>query len=272
MSDLVTISIENHVAFVKLNRAEKYNALNTDMFVEIVDAGRSVSADPSVRAVVLSGEGKGFCAGLDFESFMAMGDITRGQGMKFFNKPEGSPANYAQLVGYVWKQVPVPVIAAIHGAAYGGGFQLALAADIRLAAKDARFSIMEIKWGLVPDMSGTQTLRDLVRLDVAKELTFTGRVVGAEEAADLGLVTRICENPFEAAGDMAQEIADKSPDAITAGKKLLEEAWHGSSVDGLDLEARLQKKIIGQANQIEAVMANFEKRPPAYKNRKSDIV
>ncbi len=271
MSDLVTISIENHVAYVKLNRAEKYNALNAEMFVEIVDAGRSVSADPSVRAVVLSGEGKGFCAGLDFESFMAMGDIASGQGLKFFNKPGGSPANYAQLVGYVWKQMPVPVIAAIHGAAYGGGFQLALAADIRLAGTDARFSVMEIKWGLVPDMSGTQTLRDLVRLDVAKELTFTGRVVGAEEAASLGLVTRICENPFEAAADMAKEIAGKSPDAITAGKQLLEKAWHGSSVDGLDLEAHFQKKIIGQANQIETVMANFENRPPAYKNRKPDI-
>ena len=269
MSDVVTISIQNHVAYVKLNRADKYNALNAEMFVAIVDAGRSVSEDPSVRAVVLSGEGKGFCSGLDFASFMAMaeGDIATGKEFKFFKKPEGSPANYAQLVGYVWKQVPVPVIAAIHGAAYGGGFQLALAADIRLASSDARFSIMEIKWGLVPDMSGTQTLRDLVRLDVAKELTFTGRVVEAKEAADLGLITRICENPFEAAADMAQEIADKSPDAIAAGKQLLEGAWHGSSVDGLNLEVRLQKKILGQANQIEAVMANFENRPPAYKNR-----
>ena len=267
MSDLVTISTENHVAYVKLNRPEKYNALNAEMFEAIVDAGRSVSADPAVRAVVLSGEGKGFCAGLDFGSFMTGGDIASGQGLKFFDKPEGSPANYAQLVGYVWKQVPVPVIAAVHGAAYGGGFQLALAADIRLVSTDALFSVMEIKWGLVPDMSGTQTLRDLVRLDVAKELTFTGRIVGAEEAAGLGLVTRICENPFQAATDMAQEIVGKSPDAIAAGKRLLEEAWHGSSVDGLDLEARLQKKIIGQANQLEAVMSTFENRPPAYKNR-----
>jgi enoyl-CoA hydratase/carnithine racemase len=267
MSDVVSISIQNHVAYVKLNRADKYNALNAEMFVAIVDAGRSVSQDSSVRAVVLSGEGKGFCSGLDVASFMAEGDLATGKAFKFFNKPEGSPANYAQLVGYVWKQVPVPVIAAIHGAAYGGGFQLALAADIRLASSDARFSIMEIKWGLVPDMSGTQTLRDLVRLDVAKELTFTGRVVEAKEAADLGLITRICENPFEAAADMAQEIADKSPDAIAAGKQLLEGAWHGSSADGLNLEASLQKKILGQANQIEAVMATFENRPPAYKNR-----
>jgi len=267
MPDVVSISIQNHVAYVKLNRAEKYNALNMEMFEAIVDAGRSVSEDPSIRAVVLHGEGKGFCSGLDIASLMAEGDIATGKGFKLFNKPEGSPANYAQLVGYVWKQVPVPVIAAIHGVAYGGGFQLALAADIRLASADARFSIMEIKWGLIPDMSGTQTLRDLVRLDVAKELTFTGRVVAAEEAADLGLITRVCENPLAAAVNMAEEIVSKSPDAVAAGKRLLEEAWHGSSIEGLDLEASLQKQLLGQANQIEAVMATFENRSPEYKNR-----
>lgn len=267
MSELVSITIENHVAFVKLNRPEKYNALSADMFLAIIEAGRSVAADPSIRVVVLSGEGKGFCAGLDFESFMAMGDGDAEKGFEFFNKPEGSPANYAQLVGYIWKQVPVPVIAAVHGVAFGGGLQLALAADIRLVSKDARFSVMEIKWGLVPDMSGTQTLRDLVRLDVAKELTYTGRIVEAKEALELGLVTRTCEDPFAEAAAMAAEIANKSPDAISSAKKLLEESWHGSSADGLDLEANLQKAIIGQANQIEAVMANFEKRAPNFKDR-----
>jgi len=267
MPDLVITTVENHVAHVKLNRYAKYNALNAEMFEAIVDAGKQVSADKGVRAVVLSGEGKGFCAGLDFESFMAMEGVSDPKDLKFFDKPEGSPANYAQLVGYVWKQVPVPVIAAVHGVAYGGGFQLALAADIRLASEDARFSVMEIKWGLVPDMSGTQTLRDLTRLDVAKELTFTGRVVEAGEAADLGLVTRVCGDPLAEAMQMAQEIAGKSPDAIVAGKKLLEEAWHGDSADGLGLEADLQKKIIGKKNQIEAVMANFEKRAPDFADR-----
>ncbi len=268
MSKLVTIETENHVAHVKLNRPEKYNALSAGMFEAIVSAGKSVAADHSVRAVVLSGEGKGFCAGLDFESFMAMGEKEKEDGMVFFNKPDGSPANYAQLVGYIWKQVPVPVVAAVHGVAFGGGLQLALAADVRLAGRDARFSVMEIKWGLVPDMSGTQTLRDLVRLDVAKELTYTGRIVGAEEAAELGLVTRICDDPLKAALEMAAEIAGKSPDAIAAGKQLLDNAWHGSSADGLDLEAKLQKGIIGQANQVEAAMANFENRPPNYSDRK----
>ncbi|MCG6909902.1 MAG: crotonase/enoyl-CoA hydratase family protein [Deltaproteobacteria bacterium] len=267
MSSLVTTEIENHVAHVRLNRPEKYNALSPDMCNAIIDAGRKVAADKSVRAVVLSGEGKGFCAGLDFQSFMEMEKLSGENEMALFDKPEGSAANYAQLVGYIWKQVPVPVIAAVHGVAFGGGLQLALAADIRLVAGDAKFSIMEIKWGLIPDMSGTQTLRDLVRLDVAKELTYTGRVVQAEEAAALGLVTRVCDDPLAAAREMAAEIAGKSPDAIVAGKKLLDDAWHGSSSEGLELEARLQKGVIGRANQVEAVMANFEKRAPNFANR-----
>ena len=268
MSEVVTVTAKDHIAHVKLNRPEKMNALNADMFTAIVEAGEKVAADKSVRVVVLSGEGRAFCAGLDFGSFMAMGEGADNKELVFFNKPEGSPANYAQLVGYIWKQVPVPVIAAVHGAAFGGGLQLALAADIRMASRDARFSVMEIKWGLVPDMSGTQTLRDLVRLDVAKELTYTGRVVEAAEAAELGLVTRLCDDPVAAALEMAAEIAGKSPDAIVAGKKLLENAWHGRSAEGLGLEASLQKEIIMQKNQVEAVMANFEKRPPNFKNRK----
>lgn len=268
MAEIVTIDTKNHIAHVKLNRPEKMNALSAEMFTAIIDAGEKVAADTSVRVVVLSGQGRGFCAGLDLGSFMAMGEGSDNKELVFFNKPGGSPANYAQLVGYIWKQVPVPVIAAVHGVAFGGGLQLALAADIRLASRDARFSIMEIKWGLVPDMSGTQTLRDLVRLDVAKELTYTGRVVEADEAAALGLVTRLCDDPLAAALEMAAEIAGKSPDAIAAGKKLLENAWHGSAAEGLALEASLQKEIIMQENQVEAVMANFEKRPPNFKDRK----
>ena len=268
MSEIVTIDITDHIAHVKLNRPEKMNALNAEMFTAIIDAGEKVAADRSLRVVVLSGEGRGFCAGLDVGSCMAMGKGADNKELAFFNKPVGSSANYAQLVGYIWKQVPVPVIAAVHGVAFGGGLQLALAADIRLASQDARFSVMEIKWGLIPDMSGTQTLRDLVRLDVAKELTYTGRIVEADEAAELGLVTKLCDDPVAAALEMAAEIAGKSPDAIAAGKTLLENAWHGRSADGLGLEASLQKTIIMQENQMEAVMATFEKRPPRFKDRK----
>jgi enoyl-CoA hydratase/carnithine racemase len=184
-----------------------------------------------------------------------------------FERRQGSIANYAQLPAYVWKQVPVPVIAALHGAAYGGGLQLALGADIRLAAPTARFSVMEINWGLVPDMSGTQTLRDLVRLDVAKELVFTGKVVDAQEAARIGMVTRVCEDPMAEAETLAGDIAARSPDTVAAGKKLLEESWHGPSEAGLKLESTLQQSLIGSPNQLEAVMANFEKRKATFRNR-----
>ncbi|MFC1859473.1 crotonase/enoyl-CoA hydratase family protein [Thermodesulfobacteriota bacterium] len=266
MSKLVTIDVKDYVAHVRLNRPEKYNALSPDMFKAIVEAGESVAADTSIRAVVMSGEGRGFCAGLDFESFTELG--SGGSEQALFARREGSPANNAQLVGFIWKQVPVPVIAALHGAAFGGGFQIALAADIRLAAPDSRFSVMEIKWGLVPDMAGTQTLRDLVRLDVAKELTFTGRIIGAEEAAQLGLVTKVCDDPLAEAEKMAKEIAGKSPHAIAASKHLLEEAWHGPQADGLKLEETLQGPLLGSPNQIEAVMANFENRAPNFQDRK----
>jgi len=266
MPDLVTIKIENHVADVRLNRADKYNALSPEMFDAIIDAGKAVARDKSVRAVVLSGEGRGFCAGLDFQSFAAMGEGQK-KGADLFQRTADQIANHAQMPGMVWKQCPVPVIAAIHGVAFGGGLQIALGADIRLAAPNATFSVMEMKWGLVPDMSLTQTVRDLVRIDVAKELTFTGRVVEADEAAKIGLVTRVCDNPLEEALRLAGEVASKSPHAVSAAKHLLNEAWHSGAEEGLRLEESLQRDLIGSPNQVEAVMANFEKRPPKYADR-----
>jgi enoyl-CoA hydratase/carnithine racemase len=266
MAQLVTIEIKDHVAFVRLNRPEKYNALSPDMFRAIVEAGETVRADNTIRSVVLSGEGRGFCAGLDFQSFTKMGSGER-NGFDLFCRTKDNPANYAQRTGYIWKQVPVPVIAAVHGVAYGGGLQIALGADIRLASADARFSVMEIKWGLIPDMSGTQTLKDLVRLDVAKELTFTGRIVEAEEALRLGLITRICVDPLADAEKLAREIAGKSPDAIAAAKTLWEEVGSCDAKQGLELEETLQRALVGGHNQIEAVSANFEKRPPLFRER-----
>ena len=159
------------------------------------------------------------------------------------------------------------MIAAIHGVAYGGGLQIALAADIRLAAPDSKFSVMEIKWGLIPDMSASQTLRDLVGLDVAKELTFTGRTISGEEADKLGLVTRVCADPLQEALNLAREIAGKNPDAIAAGKKLMENAWHGDLEAGLKMEEELQKTLIGSSNQMEAVISNFENRSPQFEDR-----
>jgi enoyl-CoA hydratase/carnithine racemase len=175
-----------------------------------------------------------------------------------------SPENRAQRPALVWKRLPMPVIASLHGVVFGGGCQIALGADIRIAAPDIKMSIMEIKWGLVPDMSITQTLRDLMPMDVAKELTFTGRVLNGQQAKDVGLVTRVADDPFAEAMALAEEIAGKNPDAVRAGKTLYEQAWHADERTGLELEASLQAELIGTVNQIEAVKANFEKRPPIF--------
>jgi enoyl-CoA hydratase/carnithine racemase len=266
VSELVTIDIHaDGVADVRLNRAEKYNALSPEMFDAIAEAGESLIDNKSVRAVVLSGNGRGFCAGLDFSGFRKMAGEADGRPVTSPRKPTGkTPGNSAQQPGMVWKYVPVPVIAAIHGVAFGGGFQIAMGADIRIAAPGARLSVMEIKWGLIPDCSITQTLRDLVRLDIAKELTFTGRIIGGTEAAELGVVTQVSETPLETAMEMAETIASKSPSAIRLGKQLFESTWRGERDDGLQLESKLQGELIGGANQVEAVKSNFEERAPQY--------
>lgn len=263
MSDRVSIATQDGVADVRLSRPEKLNALDPMMFDALVAAGRSLAADRSVRAVVLSGEGRAFCAGLDFASFMAMND-RQPSGRGLLERDASAVANHAQQAAYAWTELPVPVIAAVHGVAYGGGLQIALAADIRFVAPDAQLSVMEIKWGLIPDMTGTQTLRHLVRLDVAKELTFTGRVISGAEAAALGLATHVSSQPREDALALAREIAGKSPDAIRAGKRLLNSAGLVSVAEGLRLEETVQLSVIGKPNQLEAVQANLEKRPPRF--------
>lgn len=280
MSDRVRVSIQDGVADVRLARPDKMNALDHDMFRALAETGRQLAADPSVRAVVLSGEGRAFCAGLDFSNFAAMGNAGGGAsdakseakgeskkpGLNLLATLEDTPANTAQTPAWIWQELPQPVIAAIHGVAYGGGLQIALGADIRIIAPDARMSVMEIKWGLVPDMSATQTLRHLVRLDVAKDLTFTGRIVEGPEAVQLGLATRLSDSPYDDAMELATTIASKSPSAIRAGKRLLNQTRELDVAAGLALEAELQVGLIGRPNQIEAVRANLEKRPPRFED------
>ena len=266
---LVTIDLNDGVADVRLNRPEKYNALSQSMFKAIIDAGEQLRDDKSLRAVVLSGNGRGFCAGLDMDSFAKMGDSDKaatqgGSETKSLLDTDGRVENFAQRPALVWKYLQVPVIAALHGVAYGGGAQIALGADIRIAAPDLKMSVMEIKWGLVPDMSITQTLRDLLPMDVAKQLAFTGQVLSGNEAQKLGLVTQVAEDPHAQAMSMAREIAGKSPDAIRAAKQLFETAWHADAKTGLELEAELQAGLIGTANQREAIAANFAKRAPEF--------
>ena len=268
MTELVTISVVDHVADIRLNRPEKMNALSIPMFDAINAAAEQVMSDRSIRAVVLSGEGRAFCAGLDLSNFT--NPDTFGGGDAFGNGRGGYWPTFYQKPGYLWKDVPVPVICALHGVVFGGGLQIALGADIRIAHPETRLSLMEIKWGLIPDMSGTQTLRDLVRLDIAKELAFTGRIVEAPEAQQIGLVTRLDDNPREAALAMARDIAQKNPQAVTLGKLLLESTWHGDDARGLEMEEKLQARLLMTPNQMEAVMAGMQKRPANFTERTID--
>jgi enoyl-CoA hydratase/carnithine racemase len=267
MEERVSITISEGVADVRLVRADKMNALDAAMFEALVAATDRLGKEKGVRAVVLSGDGRAFCAGLDMGRFAAMKEkggngIPGGEKRDLTVRTHGQ-ANFPQQAVWGWRQLPVPVIAAVHGVAYGGGFQLALGADMRFVAPDAKMSIMEIKWGLVPDMAGTPILATLVRDDILRDLTYTGRVFSAQEAMGYGLATRICEDPRAAALEAAREIAGKSPHAIRAAKRLL----NNLSVDpgpALLAESVEQQKLIGSPNQTEVVRANLEKRPARF--------
>lgn len=267
MSDRVTLKLENGVADVRLARADKMNALDHGMFAELAQMGERLKTEKGVRAVVLSGEGRAFCAGLDMSNFskMAEGGSGSGEGLITDNRTPGG-ANSAQQAAMVWREVPVPVIAAVHGVAFGAGFQLALGADLRFVTADARFSIMEINWGLVPDVAGIALLRDLVRGDVARDLTYSGRIISGEEAAALGIATRVCVDPLADAMSYAAEVAGKNPDAIRAAKRLLNLSVEGDQVSILKAESDEQTKLIGSPNQTEAVMARLGKRAPAFQD------
>jgi len=259
----------NGVATVTMVRADKHNALDRAMFDALMSAAEQLVEDQSVRAVVLHGEGKSFCSGLDVASFMG------GQGGTgvLLDREGGRVANFAQRVTYDWSLVPAPVIAAIHGNCFGGGLQIALGADIRIAAPDAKLSIMEIKWGLVPDMGITQTLPRLVPIDVAKELTFSGRIVSGADASTLGLVTRTADDPLAAAFALADDIAAKSPDAIRAAKRLYNKTWAGDDAsNALKLESELQAGLIGKPNQIAAVVAGMSGDQPVFVDPGSETV
>jgi enoyl-CoA hydratase/carnithine racemase len=267
MEQRVSISVSDGIADVRLVRADKMNALDAAMFEALVAATERLACEKGVRVVVLSGEGRAFCAGLDMERFAAMKEnggngIAGGEKRDLSARTHGL-ANFPQQAVWGWRQLPVPVIAAIHGVAFGGGFQLALGADIRLLAPDERMSIMEIKWGLVPDMAGTPILASLVRDDILRELTYTGRIFSAQEALSYGLATRITDDPRTMAFELAREIAGKSPDAIRAAKRML----NNLSVDpgpALLAESIEQQKLLGSPNQTEAVRANMEKRAPRF--------
>ncbi|WP_158971057.1 crotonase/enoyl-CoA hydratase family protein [Chachezhania sediminis] len=256
----VSVTYENHIAHVTLTRADKMNALDREMFEAIVAAGQEVAAS-GARACVISGEGKAFCAGLDLASFAAHGsdDPT----LRLMERTFGD-ANRAQEVAMVWRRVPVPVIAAVHGVAFGGGLQLALGADIRIAAPGTKFAVMEMKWGLVPDMGGMALLPTLMRSDVLRLLTYTARPVEVDQALAWGLVTEIAEDPLAAAMAIARDIAQRSPKAIRAAKRLIEVAESETRTEVLLAESREQVDLIGKPEQMEVVAAQMQKRAPVF--------
>ena len=268
-SERVQISISNGVADVRMVRADKRNALDGAMFGALGRAGERLKTEPGLRAVVLSGEGSSFCAGLDFSSFQSM---TGGDGGSNELAREGNPGaiqegqitHLGQQVCWVWQEVPVPVIAAVHGHALGGGIQIALGADIRIVHPDTQMSVREVHWGLVPDMTGTFTLSQLVRADVAKDLVFTARVFDGREAFALGLATKLSDTPLDDALAMANDIASRSPNAVRGAKALINGLLHDRAAAQFAEERRVIGALIGQPNQVEAVMANFAKRTANY--------
>ena len=266
----VRIHRDGGIAHVQLTRPDKRNALDDAMFQAIAQAGEQLKHDAGVRAVVLSGEGLSFCAGLDFGGFQSMSergaDTASDSGIGAM--AEGRITHLAQQICWVWQEVPVPVIAALQGHALGGGMQLALGADVRIAHPDTKLSVREVHWGLTPDMTGTLMLSRLVRDDVMKELVFTGRVLPASEGAPLGLVTKLSDTPVDDAMAMAREIAGRSPDAVRGAKNLINRLSNAGAAEHFAAEREIIFKLIGSPNQVEAITANFENRAPNFADAK----
>lgn len=264
MSERIRVEIKDHVADVKLVRSDKMNALDNDMFSALIDTTAQLNETKEVRAVVLSGEGRAFCAGLDMGNFAAMAGgadakPTSSLGNTLAERTHGI-ANRAQQAVWGWRTLRVPVIAAVHGVAFGGGFQVMCGPDIRIIHPDTKLSILEVKWGLIPDMAGTPVFRNLAREDVIRELTYTGRIFSGAEAKEYGFATHVSETPYEDALKLAADIAAKSPTAVQTAKKLYNALPDATDAEALMMESVEQDKIMGSPNQKEAVIAGLEKR------------
>jgi enoyl-CoA hydratase/carnithine racemase len=248
---------------VRLNRPEKLNAIDDVMLTELIAIGEELSRSGKVRAVVLAGEGKGFCSGLDVAALSKMDD-RRKANSETSKRPAGRITNRSQHAAWLWSELPMPVIAALHGVVFGGGLQIALGADVRLVSPDAKLSALEIRWGLVPDITGTFTLPRLVGVDVAKEMTWTGRAVSGEEAVRLGLATMLADDPRIEALALAQSIASQNPDAVRAAKRLLNASMSRTPEEQFLDEESTIASLVGTNNQLESVAAYLGKRTPNY--------
>ncbi len=251
----VLLEIKNKIAYVALNRPNKHNGLDQRMCVELVQTAKLIRKNRSIRCVVITGKGPSFCAGMDFVS------VSKAPSMipKFFAKLPWSKDNMFQRVAHIWRDLPIPVVAAVHGNCFGGGMQIILACDYRIATPTAKLSILEMKWGLIPDMSGMVTLSRLTRLDIAQELTMTGRTFSGLEGEAYGLISKISDNPHAEAEALANTICEKSPDAIAATKYLFKKTWKKDTRGALFWERLTQLRLFGRKNQRIAMAAGLSK-------------
>jgi enoyl-CoA hydratase/carnithine racemase len=248
----VRVTLDGVIARVTLARPDQHNGMDFAMLDAVRAAARRLRRDRQVRAIVLHGDGPSFCAGLDVKAVLG----SRRTALAGFASLFSPVRNRFQDWSMAWRDIPVPVIAAVHGNCFGAGLQLALGADLRIAAPDARLSVMEVKWGLVPDMGGTVLLRELVRIDVAKELAMTGRVLTGTQAHAAGLVSHLDADPLAGALALAAEIVERSPDAVGAAKLLMQEAWSARESAALASERSWQRRVLGRANQKVAARRN----------------
>ncbi|MET3962940.1 enoyl-CoA hydratase/carnithine racemase [Marmoricola sp. OAE513] len=252
--------VTDGIAHVRLTRADKLNALTLATLDELVATARELRRDKTLRAVVISGEGSSFCAGLDFASAMK----TPAGIVKAFVPVPWRGTNTFQEACWAWRRLPVPVIAAVDGHCFGGGLQLATAADFRIATPDSEWSVLEARWGLIPDMSGIRSLAELIGIDTAKKLTMTGQMFSGKEAAELGLVTELAADPVVAALDLARQIAERSPDSVAAAKRLFNQTWTSSPRATFARERAEQLVLLTVANTKAARTAAFKKVPATF--------
>lgn len=264
-SDLVTCDIEGGIAHVRLNRPDKLNALTLDTLDGLIETARALSTDRTLRGVLLSGQGDSFCAGLDFATVMK--DPTR-VALAFTPRPwRRGGTNTFQEACWAWRRVPVPVVAAVEGHCFGGGVQIALGADIRFTTADAQWSVLEARWGLIPDMSGIQSLSELVGIDHAKRLTMTGEVISGERAVSIGLATEVAAHPSSAGLALLEQIATRSPDSVAAAKRLFDRTWTRGPRHTFSRERVEQAWLLASANTKAARRAAFEKAAPVFEAR-----
>ncbi len=262
----VLFEVRERIAYVSLNRPDKHNGLDEQLFIDLINTAKRIRKDHSLRGVILSGEGASFCAGLDFKA------LGKNPGMipRLFIKWPWSSANGFQKAAYCWRTLPVPVAVAVHGNCFGGGLQIALGCDFRFATPDSKWAVMESKWGLIPDMSLTTTLTTLTRFDIAQELTMTGRIFSGEEGKEFGLVTRVSEDPMAEATALMQVIAQKSPDAMSKTKALYRKTWNAGPRCSMLWERLLQLTLLGRKNQKIAMangLAGKDKEPKPFIDR-----